>query len=305
MKRWMLMSALALALAACSDEETKPSGEPSNPTCTVDETAVCEGKCGTITVKDSCDADVSVDCGDTCGDTESCNAETNTCEADAPTCTVDETAACEGKCGTITVKDSCDADVSIECGDNCGDGMSCSAETNTCEKVSSNTPCMTSFDCSDPTEYCAYTTEIAPDGTEETAGFCTIGARGTKQCGETIAANEDATVCESGLLDANDATTCACPCMTNDWCGDKYFCNYDLWSSYGWYAECELGERGTKQCGEPVTESSNECDFGFAVEGEIDGNNYCSCSCETDADCPEALSYCSHSGGNVCIYKLN
>ena len=259
MKRWMLISALAsalaLGLAACGEEETKPEGEPNdNP---------------------------------------------------STTCTVDETAACEGKCGTITVKDSCDADVSVDCGDTCGDGTSCSAATNTCEKVSSNTPCMTSFDCSDPTEYCAYTTEIAPDGTEETAGFCTIGARGTKQCGETIAANEDATVCESGLLDANDATTCACPCMTNDWCGDKYFCNYDLWSSYGWYAECELGERGTKQCGELVTESSNECDFGFAVEGEIDGNNYCSCSCETDADCPEALSYCSHSGGNVCIYKLN
>ena len=58
MKRWMLISALAsalaLGLAACGEEETKPEGEPNdNPstTCTVDQTAACEGKCGTITVK--------------------------------------------------------------------------------------------------------------------------------------------------------------------------------------------------------------------------------------------------------------
>lgn len=116
MKRWMLMSALALALAACSDEETKPSGEPSNPTCTVDETAVCEGKCGTITVKDSCDADVEVNCGDNCGDTESCNAETNTCEADAPAeptpCATNSDCAAHEYCD----QDSCDPDTLVcEC----------------------------------------------------------------------------------------------------------------------------------------------------------------------------------------------
>lgn len=117
MKRWMLISALAsalaLGLAACGEEETKPEGEPNdNPstTCTVDQTAACEGKCGTITVKDSCDADVSVDCGDTCGDGTSCSAETNTCEADAPTeptpCATNSDCADNEYCD----QDSCDPD---------------------------------------------------------------------------------------------------------------------------------------------------------------------------------------------------
>ena len=214
MKRWMLMSALALALAACSDEETKPSGEPSNPTCTVDETAVCEGKCGTITVKDSCDADVEVDCGDTCGDTESCNAETNTCEADAPACTVDETAACEGKCGTITVKDSCDADVEVDCGDTCGDTESCNAETNTCEAdaPAEPTPCATNSDCA-AHEYCDQDS-CDPD---TLVCECKVGARGTKACGEAIelSANE----CESAIaMDAVDGTYCSCFCEDNSGC---------------------------------------------------------------------------------------
>ena len=214
MKRWMLMSALALALAACSDEETKPSGEPSNPTCTVDETAVCEGKCGTITVKDSCDADVEVDCGDTCGDTESCNAETNTCEADAPACTVDETAACEGKCGTITVKDSCDADVEVDCGDNCGDGKSCNTLTNACA-ANVQDECFFSEECADD-EFCDSTNCV------DFFCYCAVGERGTKACGETI--ETDARECASGITTGDENNICGCPCTEDNSCPTGMTC---------------------------------------------------------------------------------
>lgn len=298
MKRWMLasvllVSALTIGLVACGDDEEAEKDPPCN-TALAD---TCEGKCGSVV--DACG--VTQDCGTDCGEGKTCNAATNVCE-DAANCAVDKTAACEGKCGTITVKDSCDADVSVECGSECGEGKQCDTAKNECVALeSSNAECITSFDCKNTWEYCAY-------AASNNSGTCQVGSRGTKACGEAIAAGEDATACESGLLDiddTDDADVCACPCLNNEECGDKYFCDYNIYSTFGWYAECAVGERGTKQCGDKIDESPAECAFGLAIEGENIGEDFCTCHCASDADCPEAISHCSESGGNICIYKIN
>ena len=132
MKRIALAVMASSLFFACGGDE-----EDDKDKCTLDEAAVCTSKnwdCGTVVAQDSCGEQKSITCG-SCADDMTC--QSNKCVSKTPDeCVVSDeakTAACQNKCGTVQVMDSCNQFQKVDCGtDSCGAGKVCHISKNEC-----------------------------------------------------------------------------------------------------------------------------------------------------------------------------
>lgn len=99
--------------------------------CAIDETIACaDVECGVVQVVDACGLNRNISCGACEGEGLICH--NNSCVPGCDLSVAELELRCQNKCGVIETPDACGQIKSINCGENCGDGLACNHADNTC-----------------------------------------------------------------------------------------------------------------------------------------------------------------------------
>jgi cysteine-rich repeat protein len=280
--------------------------------------ARCNGVCNWV-----CTVDTD------CADTEQCNgAETcvehrcvaGTEQNDGVTCGTAKlcrNGSCtDAVCGdmfTTTPNEECD-DANSTLGDGCENNCKYSClSTDTARNCTPTDPCKGQGTCNDTTHVCAAGTPLADNTSCGTGKYCKTGVCTTAMCGNGMV--EPGETCDLGTQNgmtgsgckancayecvnaATDCATAAPACQMNT-CNAAHTCAAVADTSKngmtcGTNLVCSNGAcvAPSAVCGNGVTETGEECDYGMGNGAGTGCESNCQFSCDVSADCND---------GNLC-----